>query len=75
MRRLPIQRQLDFPPRLGETRKGWLLPGSYEVGETDTPTTVIARMVKGTIDELDRLGVAPADRETVLIKASIVDVK
>ena len=64
------QRIVDI---MGGNAEGWLLPGSYEVGETDTPTTVIARMVKGTIDELDRLGVAPADRETVLIKASIVD--
>ena len=64
---------IGLPSEAGGNAEGWLLPGSYEVGETDTPTTVIARMVKGTIDELDRLGVAPADRETVLIKASIVD--
>ena len=30
-------------------------------------------MVKATIDELDALGVPAADRETVLIKASIVE--
>ena len=64
---------IGLPSEAGGNAEGWLLPGSYEVGETDTPTTLIARMVKGTIDELDRLGVAPADRETVLIKASIVD--
>lgn len=64
---------IGLPSEAGGNAEGWLLPGSYEVGETDTPTTLIARMVKGTIDELDRLSVAPADRETVLIKASIVD--
>lgn len=64
---------IGLPSEAGGNAEGWLLPGSYEVGETDTPTTLIARMVKGTIDELDRLGVTPADRETVLIKASIVD--
>jgi len=64
---------IGLPSEAGGNVEGWLLPGSYEVSEEDTPTTVIARMVKGTIDELDRLGVAPADRETVLIKASIVD--
>lgn len=64
---------IGLPSEAGGNAEGWLLPGSYEAGETDTPTTLIARMVQGTIDELDRLGVAPADRETVLIKASIVD--
>ena len=64
---------IGLPSEAGGNAEGWLLPGSYEVAEDDTPTTVIARMVKGTVDELDRLGVAPADRETVLIKASIVD--
>ncbi|MBS6637563.1 MAG: endolytic transglycosylase MltG [Actinomyces sp.] len=64
---------IGLPSEAGGNVEGWLLPGSYEVSEEDTPTTVIARMVKGTIDELDRLGVAPTDRQTVLIKASIVD--
>ncbi|AKU65884.1 aminodeoxychorismate lyase [Schaalia meyeri] len=64
---------IGLPSEAGGNAEGWLLPGSYEVSEGDTPTTVIARMVAGTIHELDRLGVAPADRETVLIKASIVD--
>ena len=64
---------IGLPSEAGGNAEGWLLPGSYEVSEDDTTTTVIARMVKGTVDELDRLGVAPADRQTVLIKASIVD--
>ena len=64
---------IGLPSEAGGNAEGWLLPDSYEISEDDTPTTVIARMVKGTVDELDRLGVAPADRETVLIKASIVD--
>lgn len=64
---------IGLPSEAGGNAEGWLLPGSYEVREDDTPTSVIARMVKGTIDELDRLGVAPAQRETVLTKASIVD--
>ena len=64
---------IGLPSEAGGNAEGWLLPGSYEVSEDDTPTTVIARMVAGTVQELDRLGVAPSDRETVLIKASIVD--
>ena len=64
---------IGLPAEAKGSAEGWLAPGSYEVGEDDTPTTVIARMVKATIDELDGLGVAPADREEVLIKASIVE--
>ena len=64
---------IGLPAEAKGSVEGWLAPGSYEVGEDDTPTTVIARMVKATIDELDGLGVAPADREEVLIKASIVE--
>ena len=64
---------IGLPAEAKGSVEGWLAPGSYEVGEDDTPTTLIARMVKATIDELDGLGVAPADREEVLIKASIVE--
>jgi hypothetical protein len=64
---------IGLPAEAKGSAEGWLAPGSYEVGEDDTPTTVLARMVKATIDELDGLGVAPADREEVLIKASIVE--
>ena len=64
---------IGLPAEAQGNAEGWLHYGEYTVGEDDTPTTVIARMVKATVDELDKLGVAPADRETVLIKASIVE--
>ena len=64
---------IGLPAEANGSAEGWLHFGEYEVGEDDTPTTVIARMVKATVDELDKLGVPAADRETVLTKASIVE--
>ena len=64
---------IGLPAEAGGSAEGWLHRGEYKVEEGDTPTAVIARMVKATIDELDALGVPAADRETVLIKASIVE--
>ena len=71
-----VQRALDdaeaigLPAEANGKAEGWLLPGTYEVDPEDTPTTVVKRMVAGTIAELAEMGVADADRETVLIKAS-----
>ncbi len=64
---------IGLPAEAGGNAEGWLAPGSYEVASTDTPTTLLAEMVKGTVKELDDLGVAAADREAVLIKASILE--
>ena len=64
---------IGLPAEAGGSAEGWLHRGEYKVEEGDTPTAVIARMVKATIDELNALGVPAADRETVLIKASIVE--
>ena len=74
-----VQKALDdtesigLPAEANGKAEGWLLPGTYEVDPEDTPTTVVKRMVAGTIAELAELGVADEDRETVLTKASIVD--
>lgn len=74
-----VQQALDdaesigLPAEANGKAEGWLLPGTYEVDPEDTPTTVVKRMVAGTIAELAEMGVADEDRETVLIKASIVD--
>ncbi|MDC4233248.1 endolytic transglycosylase MltG [Actinomyces sp. B33] len=64
---------LGLPEEAGGVLEGWLAPGSYEVGSADTPTSLLSQMVAGTVAELDRLGVAAADRQTVLIKASILE--
>ena len=64
---------IGLPAEAGGNAEGWLHIGEYKVDEGDTPTSVIARMVAATVSELDKLGVPAADRQTVLIKASIVE--
>lgn len=64
---------IGLPDEAGGNAEGWLYPGAYEVSSTDTPTTLFARMIAGTIDEFERLGVAEGARQTVLIKASILE--
>ena len=64
---------IGLPAEAGGNVEGWLHIGEYKVEEDDTPTSVVARMVAATVEELDKLGVPAADRETVLIKASIVE--
>ena len=64
---------IDLPEETGGTVEGWLFPGTYEVGTNDTPESLFAQMIAATVKELDSLGVAPEDRQTVLTKASILE--
>ncbi len=64
---------IGLPAEAGGQAEGWLAPGSYEVSSTDTPTTLLADMVAATVAELDSLGVAADQRETLLITASILE--
>lgn len=64
---------IGLPAEAGGEVEGWLAPGSYEVAASDTPTTLIAQMVKTTVAQLDALGVPADQRETVLNKASILE--
>lgn len=64
---------IGLPAEADGKVEGWLAPGSYEVSTSDTPTSVLKRMVAATVSELDGLGVAAKDRETIIIKASILE--
>ncbi len=64
---------IGLPSEANGNVEGWLCPGSYEVSSGDTPATVLSQMVAATISRLDKAGVSEADRETVLIKASILE--
>lgn len=64
---------IGLPSEAGGIVEGWLAPGSYEVSSTDTPTSLLSEMVAATVKELDDLGVADGDRETLLVKASILE--
>nr|WP_269213890.1 endolytic transglycosylase MltG [Schaalia sp. lx-260] len=64
---------LGLPVEAKGNVEGWLAPGAYELATSDTPATIFAKMISATITQLDSLSVPPADRETVLIKASILE--
>lgn len=62
-----------LPAEAGGNAEGWLYPSTYVVQPSDTAASILSQMVTKTVAELDGLGVAPADRETVITKASIVE--
>lgn len=64
---------LGLPPEAGGKLEGWLAPGTYELSADATPEALLKDMVAERIKELDALKIAPADRQTILIKASILE--
>ncbi|WP_150956521.1 endolytic transglycosylase MltG [Microbacterium testaceum] len=55
------------------TLEGWIFPATYDFDDGVSAQQVIDRMVKRTIESLDKAGVAPDDRERVLTIASIIE--
>ncbi len=53
--------------------EGWLFPATYDFPDGMSATQQIKRMVAKTTSELNDAGVAKADRERILIIASIVE--
>lgn len=53
--------------------EGWIFPATYDFDEGVTATEVIQRMVDRTVQSLDQAGVPEADRERILIIASIIE--
>ena len=64
---------IGLPAVAGGHVEGWLAPDTYNVSENATATEIVAEMVRRTVSRLKNAGVAEADYETVLIKASIVE--
>jgi UPF0755 protein len=64
---------LGVPAAAGGNLEGWLFPATYTYQPGTNPVDILAPMVAKTIAILDQHQVAEADRETVLIKASIVE--
>ncbi|MDR0481744.1 MAG: endolytic transglycosylase MltG [Cellulomonadaceae bacterium] len=62
-----------LPAEANGKPEGWLFAGTYTVTPSDTPETLLTAMVTNTTNLLSNAGVADADRETVLIKASLVE--
>ncbi len=55
------------------TLEGWIFPATYDFDDGVTATDVIQRMVQRTVQSLDQAGVPEADRERILIIASIIE--
>ena len=59
-------------PTAEVSAEGWLFPATYEFDPGTTAKQILQIMVKRTIVELDRFGVAVADRHRVLTLAALV---
>ena len=62
-----------LPAEAGGNYEGWLFSATYTFQPGTTPAQMIGAMVARTIEVLDARAVAPADRMTVLTKASLVE--
>jgi UPF0755 protein len=61
-------------PKVAEGEaEGWLYPDTYMVKPNDTAAGLLSHMVDRTTKLLRQKGVADADRQSVLIKASLVE--
>ena len=64
---------IGLPEAANGNVEGWLAPGTYDIADDASATDIVASMVSTTIEGLKDLGVAKADYESVLTKASIVE--
>ncbi|MBW3070218.1 MULTISPECIES: endolytic transglycosylase MltG [unclassified Actinomyces] len=64
---------IGLPEAAGGDVEGWLAPSTYDIAEDASATDVVASMVSTTLARLSKAGVAEAEYEQVLIKASIVE--
>jgi UPF0755 protein len=53
--------------------EGWLFPATYVIADDETAVSLLTTMVTRTIQELNAQAVPEADRESTLIKASLVE--
>jgi UPF0755 protein len=64
---------LGLPASAKGNLEGYLFPATYEFPAKATAREQLATMVKKTVSELDKAGVAEADMERTMIVASIVE--
>jgi len=62
-----------LPAEAGGSYEGWLFGATYQFEPGTAPVEMIRQMVDKTVKVLDGKGVAPADRERILITASLVE--
>lgn len=66
-------KSVGLPDVAGGKVEGWLAPGSYEVSPDETAQSLLSQMITARVKQLDDLKVPEADRQTLLIKASILE--
>lgn len=64
---------IGLPAEAGGNVEGWLSPLTYTIAPDESAAAILSTMIAGTVRTLDELGVPAADRQTVLIKASITE--
>lgn len=64
---------LGLPAEAGGNLEGWLFPETYFFEPGTDAQAILIRMIQQTVSVLDELGVPVEDRQTLLIKASIVE--
>lgn len=64
---------IGLPAVAGGNIEGWLSPTTYEFPEKSSAAQQLAIMVKRTVDEFAKLGVAPDQQQRLLTLASIVE--
>ncbi|NEG69263.1 endolytic transglycosylase MltG [Bifidobacterium choloepi] len=62
-----------LPSEANGSFEGWLEPGSYDVANETSASAILKELVDARVKKLDDLGVATADREKILIMASIAE--
>jgi len=64
---------IGLPAEAGGKIEGWLFPATYSFEPGSTATSILTQMVAQTVAVFDKAGVPPEQRQTVLIKASLVE--
>lgn len=64
---------LGVPQQAGGNIEGWLAPDTYTIGPKESAESLLKSMVTLTIQRLDEAKVAPAQRQAVLTKGSIIE--
>lgn len=64
---------IGLPAVAGGNVEGWLSPTTYEFPEKSSAAQQLAIMVKRTVDEFAKLGIAPDQQQRLLTLASIVE--
>ncbi|NMR20154.1 endolytic transglycosylase MltG [Cellulomonas fimi] len=62
-----------LPAEAGGNMEGWLFPATYQFEPGSTAQTIVAQMIAKTVEVLDNAGVPADARQTVLVKASLVE--